>query len=96
LRKSFVFDHNLCFAVPRSVRLRASPLDERWLTELADNALRNQIIMAVFSAIVANSSLDVVIPTTSLGFPTGVADGAGWLAKLKSEEIEREMSFFGA
>jgi hypothetical protein len=48
----------------------------------------------VFEQLVNSSVLDVVVPDTSLEFPSSpVADE--WLERLKSTSLERNQAFFG-
>jgi hypothetical protein len=55
---------------------------------LSDGAPRPQINTSAFETIIASSSLDVVIPNPSFGFPSREIDRAEWLVNLRrSEEL---------
>ena len=51
--------------------------------------------MATFEQIVNSSTLDVIVPNTTVEFPTKNTDHSAWLQKLTSEESERQRAFFG-
>ncbi|TFY61753.1 hypothetical protein EVG20_g6945, partial [Dentipellis fragilis] len=51
--------------------------------------------MATFEQIVSSSTLDVLVPTTGLGFPSEDIATDKWLAQLQSgETVERKLAFF--
>ncbi|KAI0035204.1 TRAPP trafficking subunit Trs65-domain-containing protein [Vararia minispora EC-137] len=47
-----------------------------------------------FESTVANCSLDIVVPDTTVGFLGRDDDEKEWLTKLKSENVERKLTFF--
>jgi len=51
--------------------------------------------MATFEHIVNSAGLEVIVPNTTLGFPTGDIAAEDWLARLKSKNVERKLAFFG-
>ncbi|KAI0065986.1 hypothetical protein BV25DRAFT_1989048 [Artomyces pyxidatus] len=50
--------------------------------------------MATFEQIVNSSTLDVVVPNTSLGFPSQEVEPTQWLQKLNADDVERRLAFF--
>jgi hypothetical protein len=52
--------------------------------------------MITFEEIINSSTLDVIVPSVVLKFPTRDIDHSPWLEKLRSEGFERERAFFGS
>ncbi|KAI0041473.1 hypothetical protein FA95DRAFT_1576348, partial [Auriscalpium vulgare] len=52
--------------------------------------------MTTFEQIVGTSTLDVVVPNTSLGFPTADVDQQQWLRRLSAGDVERKLAFFAS
>lgn len=50
--------------------------------------------MSVFEELFESAILEVVVPDTSIEFPTQ-SDADEWLGRVQSEEVERKQAFFG-
>lgn len=50
--------------------------------------------MSVFEELFESATLEVVVPDTSIEFPTQ-ADADNWLTRVQSGEVERKQAFFG-
>jgi len=63
--------------------------------QLRTQAFHSTHGMASFEQIFNSSILNLIIPNAILEFPTQDIDQQVWLAKLRSEVVERERAFFG-
>src|SRR5882762_10757369 len=51
--------------------------------------------MATFEDIVNSAGLEIIVPDTALGFPTGKVGAEDWLTRVRSGNVERKLAFFG-
>jgi hypothetical protein len=51
--------------------------------------------MTTLQELFTASSLDVIVPDTTVELPTAEIDADEWLAHLRTPAVERKLAFFG-
>ena len=89
--------YRICIRIPlnKYINLCLSPQGLSCHTRTKNRPHFRKCPMSAFEYLFNSSSLDVVVPDTSLAFPTqSTADK--WLETVNSKTLERDQAFFGA